>query len=454
MVEIYSKELDNLLDHGEDHTLDYKSAKLLIPATEDKKRKIARQLVGFANQDGGKLVFGVNDDTRRPEGKKIKKEAAEGTISEVARDWCSPPIDFKSVGFYSSEQGDLTKGSVLVIQVNSSEDIPSALVEDSGGEVKRREYRLRTGDETRLVADEELKQLFRGELNPDIEETIRSWYFYTSKEPAPGYHPEPGQCHRPLNASWSQNTIAQYLTWLSDDDIERWMPESGRGLNNLIREIVPIAIVNQLSDAFRDTWHIEWKDHKIDAHGKTPEIPTEVVEIDRAKFDDSAVSNLNKTDLDWYDLYAEYGNEFTVPAGTDIQIIDSGARPVLIFENSDAFSIEIGVVMEQYPTIPTDHPYSGVQNAQRVHNMSANTTWLTYEFDILFEMKYGFPDVEDNHVESHKLFGDQLQKTLFHFWSSEVVTGGLPNKVMYEMNEKIDFLLEKMNEKEVSSKED
>ncbi|OYR63038.1 hypothetical protein DJ83_03510 [Halorubrum ezzemoulense] len=118
MVEIYSKELDNLLDHGEDHTLDYKSAKLLIPATEDKKRKIARQLVGFANQDGGKLVFGVNDDTRRPEGKKIKKEAAEGTISEVARDWCSPPIDFKSVGFYSSEQGDLTKGSVLVIQLS------------------------------------------------------------------------------------------------------------------------------------------------------------------------------------------------------------------------------------------------------------------------------------------------------------------------------------------------
>ncbi len=102
-----------------------------------------------------------------PEGEEIKKEAAEGTISEVARDWCSPPIDFKSKQFYSAEEDDLAQGSVLVVQINPSGNVPSAVVDNSGSEVKRREYRLRTGDETRLISDEELRQLFTGQVDPD-----------------------------------------------------------------------------------------------------------------------------------------------------------------------------------------------------------------------------------------------------------------------------------------------
>lgn len=446
MVEVHCEELDYLLEQGEDHTLDYKSADLLIPAGEDEMREIARQLVGFANQEGGKLVFGVDDETRTPEGKNIKKEEAEGTISKVARDWCSPPIDFKTEEFYSSKKDEVEEGTVLVIKVNSSDDIPPAVVENSGSEVKRREYRLRTGDETRLVADEELKQLFENQLDPDIEDRIRSWYFYSRDKPTPGYHPEPGQCHRPLNATWSQNSIAHYLYWLSSEDVDRWIPEGARGLNNLIQEIVPLAIVHQLSEAFRDTWHIEWNDHKIDGHGKSPNISTEVVEIDRSKFDENAIYQLDETDIDWYSRFKEFGNQIMVPKGTDVKVVDRGTIPGLVFEKDNKFRIEIGVVRETYHTIPTNHPYSGVRSARRAYEKDTNHNWRTCEFDINLTIEYGFPEIRDDHIESHKSFADQLQNTLFHFWSTEVVIENLPDSVTYEINEKMDILLEMMED--------
>ena len=445
MAKVHSKELSKLLDHGEDYTLDYKESDKLVDPGRENRKDIARHLVGLANRDGGQLVFGVEDESRKPDGTNIRREEAEGTLSEIVEDWCSPPIDYRTEAFYSSASGDLTEGSVLVIRVEPTGDIPAAVVDNKGDKIRKREYRIRTGDQTRLVADEELRQMFLGQLEPDVEDRIKTWYFYTADNPTPGYHPEPGQCQRPLNASVSQNAIAQYLTWLSDKDKERWIPEGARGLGNIIREIIPIAIINQLSDSFRDTWHIEWKGHKIDGHGEIPDVPTETLEIDRSKFDSHAMYNLEKTDLDWYSQYVEYGNQIVIPAGTDVRIVNKGSRPVLVFEKDDIFTIELGMVMERYDTIPTEHPRSGVKIAQQKFDISTNINWLSLEYDIKFDAEYGFPDVRDTQINSHKSFGDQIRNVLYHFWSTDVVTEDLPDNEVYEINEKVDLLLEGMN---------
>jgi hypothetical protein len=452
MVEVHASGLQTILDHDEDHKFDFKSADLLIPPDGPQRRKIARHLVGLANRGGGQLVFGVDDDSRMPEGKMIEREKAEGTLSEVARDKCSPSVGFESRGFYSSYSGDLSEGSVLVVEVESVNKIPSAVVDNSKGEVDKREYRLRTGDETRMVSDEELNQMFLGQLDPEFDEKIRTWYFYTEDNPTPGYHPDPGQCTRPMNASWSQTSIAQYLARMSDEDEERWVPDSARGLSNVVREIVPLAVVNQLSDVFRVSWEIEWRDHKPDGHGQEPNVPVECIEVDRSDIGSYATSNLDKSDFDWYDEFSEK-NTFLAPAGTEARIESHSSKPKLVIEKEDAFKFEIGVVMEMYDTIPEEHPYAGIKIGRSKYRDSSVADWLSIVYDLRFCAEYNFPDGRDPNIESHRMFGEQIHDVLFHFWSTDVVTEGLSDREIYEMNEKMNYLVRGMDEL-LSSDED
>jgi hypothetical protein len=196
---------------------------------------------------------------------------------------------------------------------------------------------------------------------------------------------------------------------------------------------------------FRYTWDVEWEDHLLDGHNDEPDAPAEVVEIDRSKIESGAMYSLDRADIDWYSKYTEYGNSFMIPAGTDVKIENKGSRPVLIFHNGEMFNIEVGVVMEQYDRVPQDHPYSGVAAVQRDYD-TPTKDWLSVEYEIGFKAEYGFPDVKDSYVESHELFGDQILNTLYHFWSADVVIEGLPDRELYEVNEKMDYLLEGMDE--------
>jgi predicted HTH transcriptional regulator len=87
MAKVHSKELSKLLDHGEDYTLDYKESDKLVDPGRENRKDIARHLVGLANRDGGQLVFGVEDESRKPDGTNIRREEAEGTLSEMVEDW-------------------------------------------------------------------------------------------------------------------------------------------------------------------------------------------------------------------------------------------------------------------------------------------------------------------------------------------------------------------------------
>jgi len=89
MVDVHSEDLADLLSRSESSELDFKSGELLTNPGHENRKKIAQNLVGFANRNGGKLVIGVDDNTREPEGASIREEGATGIISEISRDDCS-----------------------------------------------------------------------------------------------------------------------------------------------------------------------------------------------------------------------------------------------------------------------------------------------------------------------------------------------------------------------------
>ncbi|MFC7194018.1 helix-turn-helix domain-containing protein [Halosimplex aquaticum] len=124
--EIHNQDLAELIEGDEDYRKEFKSAEVLREPSDKHRRKIAREMVGFANRQGGKLIFGVDDETREVEELSLDDERSLKTISEVAHDRCEPKIEFTRE-FYGSDLGDVDNGNVYVVDISQRRGPPMQL---------------------------------------------------------------------------------------------------------------------------------------------------------------------------------------------------------------------------------------------------------------------------------------------------------------------------------------
>lgn len=98
-------ELKALISEGENFKIEFKRQFSSV-------KKIAKELIAFANTKGGMILFGVDDDGTIYGVESEKSET--GLIYEAAHDFCEPPIET----------------IVQVIELNRK-DIVVAIVEES-----------------------------------------------------------------------------------------------------------------------------------------------------------------------------------------------------------------------------------------------------------------------------------------------------------------------------------
>lgn len=423
MVEVHNNTLSELISKSESSELDFKSADLLIHANDKDRRKIARNLVGFANRHGGKLVIGVDDETRRPEGENIKQEPATETISEVSRDVCSPTVRF-SHDFYSSENGDLSKGTVYVLEIEKGGNIPHAYVERSGAEIKKREYRFRAGDETRLVSDQELKTLFiEGDLDTDINEKF-STFRVNTKEYIDAY---PEGLRQPGGVMESF-TILQNMSQ-EDRDHLLGLPSKG----NLHKTVAAYGFLLQFAKRFSKSWLIEVETYP----GKTSWQFDDTVEMDFLEIGDIDGSEKNTPFAEIAhnprDIMEHFIHDgFAVPSGTNVSITHDIMDSTIVIEKADVFEFEIKFVVSGYSIgPPSGHPVN-LPNQSQVESA---------EILIYFDAKFGFPDKQDPDYEMHRQYAESIVQMLREEWDAEHFYDQLPDRILYEMDSKIDQLL-------------
>jgi predicted HTH transcriptional regulator len=106
------KELLELIEGGESITCEFKRK-------FSSYKKIAREIIAFANTRGGFLIFGVDDD-KKIIGVESEKEIAE-LINDTAKNYCEPPIDIKI--YYKNLNGK----EIVVIEVPESDNKPHRL---------------------------------------------------------------------------------------------------------------------------------------------------------------------------------------------------------------------------------------------------------------------------------------------------------------------------------------
>jgi len=114
--------------------------------------KIAKELIAFANTDGGYLLLGI-DDNKSIYGIESEKSDYE-LIKETAEKYCEPPIEFKTYLF------EIENKEIMVVQIEESKRKPHRIQDYKKHlDINTAQVYLRVNDKSVLASKEMIKIL-------------------------------------------------------------------------------------------------------------------------------------------------------------------------------------------------------------------------------------------------------------------------------------------------------
>jgi len=127
----FKKQIPAILQHS---SMDFKTLRELVRQGEGKQlefklktnhpEKIVREIVAFANSDGGKLLVGIGDD-RSIKGLKYVDED-EYILTRAIEKYCSPEIEYTIERISVADERD-----VLIFDIPPSKDRPHYVLQES-----------------------------------------------------------------------------------------------------------------------------------------------------------------------------------------------------------------------------------------------------------------------------------------------------------------------------------
>ena len=122
------------------------------------KQNIFKELVAFANSEGGWLVLGLRETNARPKRVKCIKPIPDchelsSRFERAAQDWTDPPLP--SLSCIGLQIGDLQNEGVVIFRVARSYDAPHRLYKSG----RSQEAYKRVGDESKPMKMREIKDL-------------------------------------------------------------------------------------------------------------------------------------------------------------------------------------------------------------------------------------------------------------------------------------------------------
>ncbi|PSQ76916.1 MAG: ATP-binding protein [Bacteroidetes bacterium QH_7_62_13] len=133
------RELEQLVDLGEGISLEFKRR---VPRPE----RIAKEILAFANTNGGRILLGVSDDGTIEGFQNVSEQTF--LLRQATESHCSPPVEYNTERIVVGERQD-----VIVVTVPESGEKPHSLVSEAvNGEgrvyVRVEERSVEASDET------------------------------------------------------------------------------------------------------------------------------------------------------------------------------------------------------------------------------------------------------------------------------------------------------------------
>lgn len=417
--------LPDLLNSEEDNGLEYKPQSKLEDTNE-----IARQLVAFANREGGHLIFGV-DDSGDVEGKSIDFDQAGQRISNIARNNCSPPIVFES--YYRP----LPDGDIVHIEVERMDGIPHAVVSRKGDRIESRTYYIRTGNTTRLVSDSDLRLLFKGEGFGDI--SYETYWWWVGHEETLG-HPRIELPRASKKAIFLTDTLTESDKEFLLNDYRRDGIDNER-LREYISVVTPILFLSMLSRSHSASWKGEWQDigtgFSMRWDSDVPKQEMSFEEVEYSGFDDSILKDIESDPRNAN--FLQHPSSFATPPNTNVtveynpkQSLDSEIR----FVRSGLFTISIKFSINSYGVdLPLRHPEATWDR------VDPDSKYRNCNVQIRLNSEFSHPDTPDPNIKYHRLYSQKLVEFIEESWAVPNMLDGLPDQKIYEIDRKAEDIL-------------
>lgn len=444
---INDNELWELLQSDENDQLDFKSAELLTDPNGKNRYKIAKHLVGFSNHRGGKLVFGVNDEGE-PEGEYLNEEECLSTISEIANSQCSPGVKFTHK-FYSDKRGHLSDGSIFALDIKERTNLPPvAIVGYSEGKVRKREYRIRSGDSTRLVSDGELLALF--EESPELEFECSSKVVYTHSAdletvditPRPPYFFEFDNFYRYIGDD--RDDILDIITKKMENDSD-W-----KQYHVLFKRAMILCLLANFYTVNRNHL-LEKLGEKIQDENSKIEYNFNLKDASELEYpDDDMIFGETSLEVDSYlntraentHIPNQDGFGFFVPENSTIEVSSDFSSIDISVE--DEFEFRIFFRLFQSGTgLPEDHPESRYD--RRHGTGDPDSSKITHRGQIKFVSNFKYPQQSYGGYLTSKHYCKELSKLTVESYDWEEFVDSFPNKKIYHIEDKLDDLGKKLD---------
>ena len=389
--------------------------------------KIARQVVAFANKNGGKLILGIMDDGTY-EGKNIfNLDSDKGKIENIIHNNVSPKINCE-IEFLQCDDGDL-----LIINIPKKKDIPHAYVRKTkDGYISSREYFIRTSHDVRHISDRELQFLFKEQdINFNYKLRIIINYLRENlKIPSNLLHPD-----------IVRTTYRYFLHSLYNDHIEVLL-ENIDNISNFISIITPYIFINSLAEKFYQSWIIEKKGKFYQDFNIT--VPKKKISIDNLiKIPSNSVLSSLSLDFKNY-LMRLIRSHLYIPINTEIQIIynENNYFSKVLLNNPD-FIFEISFHPYQWGSgIETNHPQinsfyqNNSINGQKIHEIFGHIQ-IIGEFKAYFK----FPETNFELYNYYVQYANRIRNILEEEWNYDNFLKKLPHELLFVVDRKINDIL-------------
>ena len=438
-IYIQNEDLYSLLDSEENDVLDFKSGELLTNPDGENRYKLAKHIVGFANHRGGDLVIGVNDEGE-PEGKYITEEGALGTISDIIDSRIDPSVDF-SYTIYSEDKDDLSEGSVFVLNINqSSNSLPPAVVERSGGKIRKREYRIRAGESTRLVTNEELISLFEHDMVSNLSCSTNIRYLLKGEGiPAdlkykPKYH----------------HALEMHFDELSDEDdslLDKALDDKeSEDPTPDVYDLQHALVISSLLSEFRFKLLHE-SNLSSELSDGTEELSFDLKDLRPEDVILESKSNvlLENTSLEKPGFLPSYDLStagYQVPETAEVHINEEFSGFSI---RSEQFTFTVSIEHLSWGVgLPERHPESMTEHAV-FDRQEPDRTNSTLNAHIVVDSKFPYPNQDFTEYESHKAYCEEMVDIFEDIYDWEAYIDQLPHEKIFQLEEKMDEVLKKID---------
>jgi len=420
-----------LIRGGENNRTEFKTA-IMLRDTEE----VAGQLVAFANRNGGQILFGVKNDGTI-EGKSIDADEEVTRVSNVAKNNCSPEVEF------SFDYTKLDEGDVLVIDVKRRRRAPHAVVDRKHHEIAGRTYYIRAANGKRLVEDGELEWLFKNAEDPEFSSRHKVSVVYNRKTLGIPF----------LNMSGLSFQLLPFIQ-VSEQDRDYILGDETNRVPNFIIELLPYALLHHFSWVFGNSWLVRFVRSKGETRIHSEPVPINKGEIRLADIpplqNPRIISNLSSKP---WDVFQKQSSKMSVPSGTSITIqvepSEVGTSSKLRIAKDGAFTFTIAFQFSSWNVgLPYAHPRRAqYQGLHRPHEMvsKVDAEIATMNVECFFRADFAFPESPDPDFSEHHKFARLIDDLLRTEWDFDRFLESLPDSKLYVIEDKLDEVLTRLD---------